>query len=149
MFSLLDLVSRTLGEAYFYAEFDIRKKAKAIADHFDDPRLDIGKLVEAFQVSSDAVHTRLEKSVLFASLTDIPLNTWYFNYFLREVGLNSLGAKAVERRYGDPPDEYLEQITSETGGYKPRNYYLKEEEPPTVISLLDDFADAIVDAAKA
>ena len=35
--------------AYYYAEYDLRKKAEAIADHYEDPRMDITEHVESFR----------------------------------------------------------------------------------------------------
>ena len=64
-------------------------------------------------------------------------------------GTLAQGGDIRDIEYDRPPDDELKRILGWTKDFKPRAYYKKEKQPPTVFDVLDDFADSIVAAIKA
>lgn len=148
MVFLINHVSRTMTDAYYFAEYDLRKRAEVIAIHYRDPRMDITEQVGSFRNAVDQICGRVGKILLIPAEMDWPLKDFYILYFLREVGLRTLGLDVRDMEMGARPDDYMEQVMAITGDYAPREYYKKEQQPPTVFDVLDDFADSIIEAIK-
>ena len=56
---LLNFVARKMTDAYYYTEYDLRKKAEVIANHYEDPRMDITGQVESFRAVIEKSDDRL------------------------------------------------------------------------------------------
>lgn len=145
---LLNHVLEILTKAYYFAEQDLRSNAQMIAVQFKDPRMDITEQVESFRAGVELINDRLTKMMMIPAVMDWKLRMFYVHYFLREVGLRILGQDVTKWSFGEKPDDYLDQVMSLTETYAPREYYKKEEQPPTVFDVLDDFANSIVEAIR-
>ena len=148
MADLVNVVMKTLTKAYYYAEYDLLTKAKSIATHYQDPRMDITKQVGHFRAGIEIVQHRMSMSFGAAGALQFPLSEYYMYYFLNEVGLRTLGADAAEELPYSEPDELLDLIKSVTDDdYAPREYYKENDRPPRIFDVLDEFADSIVETA--
>ena len=111
---LLNFVARKMTDAYYYTEYDLRKKAEVIANHYEDPRMDITEQVESFRADIEKLSDRLSDSLLAAVALEIPLMHYYTAHFLREVGVRTLGVDVRDFLPYSKPDEFLELILSVT-----------------------------------
>ena len=134
----------SLGAAYYYAHYDLRTKAAAIAHHYDDPELEnLSEKIEVFLASMSDVIVRLKLSETATNKARTKVRDYYENHFLRDIGF---------RLQGDPPDfeqpmgEDLDDFGKEYEklDYTPRRYIKKEDQPPTAFEVLDDFCESIL-----
>ena len=142
-------VARIMNEAYFYAEYDLRKRAEGISAQYRDPRMDISEQIESFRIALNEDLNRRTKSLIVPLVIRVQLHEFYYNYFLRDIGLRTPGNILEAFPHGTPPDDELKQILGWTDGiYTPREYYNREDQPPTVFDVLDNFADSIMNAIR-
>ena len=148
MFSLQSEVNRTITDAYYYVEYDLRKKAEAIAGHFEDPKMDISDQIESFRKATEAQNDRLKKSIRAAHHINLPLKTYYIQVFLRDVGFRTLGIDVRDLPLGEEIDETWTEVRKRTDGYLPRLFIRREEQPPTVLEVLNGFSAAMLNTIK-
>ena len=147
MLSLQTEVNRTITDAYYYVEYDLRKKAEAIAGHFEDPQMGISDQIESFLKATEAPSDRLEKSIGVAHCSNLQLKTYYVEVFLRDVGFRTQGSDVRNFPVGEEIDEFWTEVRELTG-YVPRRHIRREELPSTVLEVLNDFSDAMLNTIK-
>ena len=149
----LRIIARTaLSSAYYYANYDLRLKAEAIARHYDDPGLKhIPDKIESFLASMSDVLDRINLSERVTAKVKTSVKDYYQNHFLLDLGL---------RLRDDPPDfeqphgedldkdakdfEEYNRTKSKEFHYMPRRYIKKGDLPPTAFEVLDGFFESIL-----
>ena len=148
MLSLQSKVNRTITDAYYYVEYDLRKKAEAIAGHFEDPEMDISDQIESFREATAAQNDRLVKSFLVAHHGFLPLKDYYVEVFLRDIGFRTQGLDINDFPIGEEIDETWTDVRKNTGGYLSRSFIRREDQPPTVLEVLNGFSDEMLNTIK-
>ena len=149
IFAVLNRVTHITQKCYFYAEYDLRKRAEWISAQYKDPRIDISEQIESFRQALNKDFRRRRKSVMVPAISPVTTHKFYYSYLLRDIGLRTPGNIVENLPYGTPPDNELKRILAVTNGdYTPREYYKKEDQPPTVFDVLDNFADSIMNAIQ-
>ena len=142
--SLESVVRTALNSALYYALYDLRLKAEAIARHYDGVGLvNMPDKIESFVGSMSDVLDRLGNAGRASTELNAPIVYYYEEHFLREVGF---------RFRTDPPDYQgpMGEELDETGkayqerGYTPRRYIKKEDQPPTAFEVIDGFFDSML-----
>ena len=83
-------------------------------------------------------------SIAVAIHTPISLRDYYVAVFLREVGMRTQGIDVNSLVTGIKPVEYCKIVEEETGGYRPREYISKGNQPITVFKAFDEFSEAVL-----
>ena len=142
--SLRTVVRTALNSAIYYALYDLRLKAEAIARHYDGAGLEnMPQKIESFVKTMSDVLDRLGNAGKASAELNASIVYYYEEHFLREVGF---------RFRSDPPDykgpmgEELDEAGKEyhKRGYTPRRYIKEDDQPPTAFEVIDGFFDSML-----
>ena len=115
---LLDTAIKILHDVYYRALYDFKPKAKMIATHYDDERMNIEMKVDLFGIEIERLQFRLRSSFAVAKELKWLAGDYYLNHFLWEVGMHTLDTNFEEEQPYSDPDELAELIENTTGKIK-------------------------------
>lgn len=142
--SLSREVRTALNSALYYARYDLRLKAEAIARHYKGAGLqNMPDKIESFVGTMSAVLDRLRVAEDASAELNAPIVYYYQEHFLREVGFRFRNQPPdYEGRMGEELDETGKEY--QRSGYMPRRYIKKEDQPPTAFEVIDGFFDSML-----